>query len=76
MIATRRLCLSMGLALAGAAGCGGSSSETPWPVEPDGVDLAPEGESRDREPVPAAPTTEPADAPPEPADEGEAPPPP
>lgn len=26
---------------AGPVGCGGSSSETPWPVEPDDVDLGP-----------------------------------
>lgn len=27
--------------LAAAGGCGGTSSETPWPVEPDDVDLGP-----------------------------------
>jgi hypothetical protein len=35
------------VALAAAfSGCGGSGSETPWPVEPDDVDLGPEGEAR------------------------------
>jgi hypothetical protein len=33
------------LALAGAAACGGSSSETPWPVEPVNAEMAPAGES-------------------------------
>ena len=28
-----------------AAGCGGSGSETPWPVEPAGPVLGPSGES-------------------------------
>lgn len=28
-----------------AAACGGSASESPWPVEPDGVALGPAGES-------------------------------
>lgn len=28
------------------AGCGGSASETPWPVEPDNIDLGPAGETR------------------------------
>lgn len=52
-------------ALVAASGCGGSSSETPWPVEPDNVDLGPVGESRaEEEPTAkpkgtAAPKTEP-----------------
>jgi hypothetical protein len=32
-----------------ASACGGSASETPWPVEPDNVDLGPVGESRAEE---------------------------
>jgi hypothetical protein len=37
----------LGLALAAAcAACGGSASETPWPVEPENVDLGPSGETR------------------------------
>jgi hypothetical protein len=28
-----------------AADCGGTSSETPWPVEPAGVNLGPAGEA-------------------------------
>ena len=32
-------------AVALAAACGGSSSETPWPVEPDPSVLGPRGES-------------------------------
>jgi hypothetical protein len=32
--------------------CGGSASETPWPTEPDDVDLGPIGESqREEDPV-------------------------
>lgn len=31
-------------AVFGLLGCGGSSSETPWPREPDDVDLGPAGE--------------------------------
>lgn len=26
--------------------CGGSASETPWPVEPENIDLGPAGETR------------------------------
>jgi hypothetical protein len=37
------------------AACGGSSSETPWPVEPDNVDLGPVGESRAEETGTATP---------------------
>lgn len=29
-----------------SGGCGGTNSETPWPVPPDDVDLGPEGEAR------------------------------
>jgi hypothetical protein len=36
----------------GLGACGGSASETPWPSEPDNVDLGPLGESqREEEPV-------------------------
>lgn len=28
----------------GSGACGGSSSESPWPVEPEGSDLGPAGE--------------------------------
>ena len=60
------LALLAGLAIA-VAGCGGTNSETPWPVAPDDVDLGPEGETRRNEelagPRPAAApaaTSEPA----------------
>lgn len=36
--------LLLGLVLAFAAGCGGTSSETPWPAEPEGPTLGPQGE--------------------------------
>ena len=46
------------------AGCGGTNSETPWPVEPLDVDLGPDGEFRGSEQLapprgakPAVPTT-------------------
>ena len=57
----------------GLVGCGGSASETPWPVEPDNVDLGPSGENRrdDGSVQPkAAPgeTSQPADAPPKKAE--------
>jgi hypothetical protein len=40
-----RRALLLGCFLAPLAGCGGSSSETPWPVEPDSASvLGPAGE--------------------------------
>jgi hypothetical protein len=36
------------LAAAALCSCGGTSSETPWPTEPQGAALGPAGESRDR----------------------------
>jgi hypothetical protein len=36
--------------------CGGSSSETPWPIEPDDVNLGPSGEAPGPEGAPAAPS--------------------
>ncbi len=39
------LLLSPALILAAAAACGGSSSETPWPVEPEASQLGPAQES-------------------------------
>jgi hypothetical protein len=36
-------------AVLGLVGCGGSSSETPWPREPDDVDLGPAGEKETEE---------------------------
>jgi hypothetical protein len=41
--ASLRLCVT--IYLLAAAGCGGSSSETPWPAEPEGPALGPAGES-------------------------------
>lgn len=46
-------CALVGGALFGLvllAGCGGSASETPWPIEPDNVDLGPAGETRRDDP--------------------------
>lgn len=37
----------LALSVFGASACGGSSSETPWPVEPKGAALGPAGESTD-----------------------------
>jgi hypothetical protein len=37
------LAIVLALALS-ASGCGGSSSETPWPAEPEGKTLGPSGE--------------------------------
>jgi hypothetical protein len=34
------------LVAATAASCGGSSSETPWPIEPEASQLGPTGEER------------------------------
>jgi hypothetical protein len=53
-----------------AVACGGSSSESPWPVEPESPVLGPEGEERKSAPstvipdagadaTPAAPNVEP-----------------
>ena len=46
----------------GAGGCGGTSSETPWPVEPLDVDLRPEA---DRPPEDRGPVTKAVAVPPE-----------
>lgn len=48
MIASRALSLVAALIALTSAACGGTSSETPWPVEPVNADLPPEGESRSR----------------------------
>jgi hypothetical protein len=53
--------LLVSLALLSPA-CGGSSSETPWPVEPEGPALDPAGES--------APPATPVDTPETPEDQG------
>ncbi|MCC6556522.1 MAG: hypothetical protein IT372_26485 [Polyangiaceae bacterium] len=58
--------------------CGGSSSETPWPVEPEGPALGPAGEGAPRGPLdePEAPGQEAApDEQGAPPGEPEAPPP-
>jgi hypothetical protein len=57
------LCLCLSLAL---PSCGGTSSETPWPVEPDEQPLGPTAES-----APATPeaVVDPGPAPEEEADE-------
>jgi hypothetical protein len=34
------------LLLAALSGCGGSGSETPWPIEPTGPALGPSGETK------------------------------
>jgi hypothetical protein len=41
--------LALGLVASVLGGCGGSASETPWPTEPDDVDLGPIGESQREE---------------------------
>jgi hypothetical protein len=46
-------------ALLALSGCGGTSSETPWPVEPDDLTPGPSGESPAAEPKPAAVAEEP-----------------
>lgn len=43
--------------------CGGSSSETPWPVEPDGVNLGTDDEHKDRELAKPPPEASPEPAP-------------
>ncbi len=43
----RRLLILAGCLLGAAlAACGGSSSETPWPAEPENAALGPAGESK------------------------------
>ena len=45
----RRLLILLGCLLGTAlAACGGSSSETPWPAEPENAALGPAGESAPR----------------------------
>jgi hypothetical protein len=51
------LLLGSFLIFASIAACGGSASETPWPVEPEGPVLGPTGESS------ARPAAGPADRP-------------
>jgi len=46
-------------ALLALGGCGGTSSETPWPVEPDDQPLAPGADPRGAEPAPAVVVEEP-----------------
>lgn len=61
------------LVLLALTACGGSSSETPWPVEPDAPPPGPAGEAAPAgapADVPEAPAEAPADAP-EPPAEGE-----
>jgi hypothetical protein len=41
-----RVVLALVLGAIAFSGCGGTNSETPWPVEPEDVDLGPEGEAR------------------------------
>lgn len=45
----RHLPILVMLAAAAVLGCGGSSSETPWPVEPEGATPGPAGESAERD---------------------------
>lgn len=47
--------LALAALLVGAVACGGTNSETPWPVEPEDVDLGPEGEARKNEQLRGAP---------------------
>ena len=63
------LCLSLALSASTVVACGGTSSETPWPVEPDEQPLGPSAESN----APPA-VTDPGPAPEEdmPADEPDA----
>jgi hypothetical protein len=44
------------------AACGGSASETPWPSEPEDVDLGPIGESQHEDATPRAKSSASADA--------------
>ena len=59
------LCLSFALAVMPGMACGGTSSETPWPVEPDDQPLGPAAESNAQPAV--------VDPGPAPEDEPEAP---
>jgi len=40
-----RLLFALPLLVTALLGCGGSSSETPWPAEPEGPTLGPAGET-------------------------------
>ena len=46
-------------ALVALSGCGGSASESPWPPEPNDVDLGPSGEQEASQPerAPVAPAS-------------------
>lgn len=47
-MSSRLLAVLTATAIAAASACGGSSSESPWPVEPEGAAPGPEGESGGR----------------------------
>jgi hypothetical protein len=47
-MSSRLLAVLTAAAIAAASACGGSSSESPWPVEPEGTAPGPEGESGER----------------------------
>src|SRR5687768_10249901 len=51
--------LALAALLVGAVACGGTNSETPWPVEPEDVDLGPEGEARKNDQLRGAPRSKP-----------------
>lgn len=71
MIVPRALVLLAATACLAIAGCGGSASETPWPVEPVNADVGPTGESSARpganEAEPPPPATSAPAAPAKPA---------
>ena len=60
---SRLLAVLTVVAAAATSSCGGSSTESPWPVEPEGVASGPEGESGGRSDGPASDVTDEAEAP-------------
>jgi hypothetical protein len=75
-MSSRLLAVLTATAIAAASACGGSSSETPWPVEPEGTAPGPEGESGERRTgEPGADVTDEAEVPEaeKPNDKGSAP---
>jgi hypothetical protein len=63
-MSSRLLAVLTATAITAAGACGGSSSESPWPVEPENAAPGPEGESAGRNTgQPADDVTDEAEAP-------------